>query len=437
MIVYYYKILFPAWCIIKHRCVAHLYGITLLCFYCVFRAGGKFTIYQSIILYRKFSAEHIFTGYELLQQHVLITDDRGVIADLVKEEDAGDGVGKFTGMLSPGFINCHCHLELSHMKGLIPKHTGLVDFVFKVVNERHFNEEEILAAIEDAENEMLQNGIVAVGDICNNTLTIPQKNKGRLPYHNFIEASGFPPSVAGPRFQRAVDFYNSYAASLPSNSIVPHAPYSVSPEMFGMINEFPNNNLLTIHNQETKAENELFENGAGDMLRMYEKMGIDISFFQPSGKSSLQTWIPYFTKGQSIILVHNVAISEKDIELITQNSKLITHFCLCPNANLYITNTLPDVNMLFRNNCNIVLGTDSLSSNDQLSILEEIKTLQKNFPELGLSTLLQWATANGSKALQMDSTLGTFEKGKQPGIVLIEGIDGLQTNEKTVAKKIL
>jgi len=85
-------------------------------------------------LYRKFLAEHIFTGYELLQQHVLITDDRGVIADLVKEEDAGDGVGKFTGMLSPGFINCHCHLELSHMKGLIPKHTGLVDFVFKVVN---------------------------------------------------------------------------------------------------------------------------------------------------------------------------------------------------------------------------------------------------------------------------------------------------------------
>jgi cytosine/adenosine deaminase-related metal-dependent hydrolase len=319
------------------------------------------------------------------------------------------------------------------MKGLIPKHTGLVDFVFKVVNERHFNEEEILAAIEDAENEMLQNGIVAVGDICNNTFTIPQKSKGRLPYHNFIEASGFPPSVAGLRFQRAVDFYDSYAASLPSNSIVPHAPYSVSPEMFGMINDFPGNNLLTIHNQETKAENDLFENGAGDMLRMYEKMGIDISFFKPSGKSSLQTWLPYFTKEQSVIAVHNVVTSEQDIEFKIQNSKFKIFFCLCPNANLYITNTLPDVNMLVRNNCNIVLGT----SNDQLSILEEIKTLQKKFPNLELSTLLQWATSNGSKALQMDSILGSFEKGKQPGLVLIEGLENMRTNEKTSSRRIL
>ena len=118
----------------------------------------------------------------------------------------------FKGLLSPGFINCHCHLELSHMKGLVPKHTGLVDFVLKVVNERHFEEKEILSAIENAENEMLQNGIVAVGDICNNTFTIPQKTRSRLAYHNFIEASGFPPSVAGSRFQRAVDLYNSYSA---------------------------------------------------------------------------------------------------------------------------------------------------------------------------------------------------------------------------------
>lgn len=440
MIVYCYKILFPALCIIKHRCVAHLYGITLLCFYCVFRAGGKFTIYQSIILYRKFLAEHIFTGYELLQQHVLITDSSGVIADVVKEEDAGDAVEKFTGVLSPGFINCHCHLELSHMKGLIPKHTGLVDFVFKVVNERHFKEEEILAAIENAENEMLQNGIVAVGDICNNTFTIPQKSKSRLLYHNFVESSGFPPAVLESRFQRAVGLYDSFTASLPANSIVPHAPYSVSPEMFAMINEFPNNNLLTIHNQETKAENELFESRTGDMLRMYEKMGIDISFFKPSGKSSLQTWLPHFKKEQSIISVHNVATSENDIEFTkpqTSNRKPQTFFCLCPNANLYISNSLPDVQMFVRNGCNIVLGTDSLSSNDHLSILEEIKTLQKNFPEFKLPDLLQWATANGAKALQMEKTLGSFEKGKKPGVILIENVEHLQTNTNSKIKRVL
>jgi len=154
-----------------------------------------------------------------------------------------------------------------------------------------------LAAISAAEAEMVKNGIVAVGDICNNNLTIAQKQEGNLYYRNFIEASGFPPVVAETRFQRSVDLYDTYSKVLPANAIVPHAPYSVSPELFGKINAFPNNGLLTIHNQEIPDENELFENGKGDFLRMYDKMNIDISFFKPSGRSSLQTYLPYFTKG--------------------------------------------------------------------------------------------------------------------------------------------
>ena len=295
--------------------------------------GGKFTAYQSIILYRKFKADQIFTGYEILPgNQVLITGDTGLITDIIDIAEAGDDIETFSGLLTPGFINCHCHLELSHMKGRIPKHTGLVDFVFKVVNERHFEEEEILSAIEMGEKEMLQNGIMAVGDICNNEFTIPQKVKNNLHYHNFIEASGFPPAVASTRFQRALNFYNSYSAALPANSIVPHAPYSVSAELFGMINDLPGNNILTIHNQEIAAENNFFEKKEGDLLKMYEKMGIDISFFKPSGKTSLQTWLPYFTKEQSIISVHNVSTSETDIKFAkprTSNFEPQTFLLLC------------------------------------------------------------------------------------------------------------
>ena len=207
-----------------------------------------------------------------------------------------------------------------------------------------------------------------------------------------------------------------------------------------MINAFPNNNLLTIHNQETAAENEFFENGTGDFLRLYQQMGIDISFFKPTGKTSLQTWLPYFTKAQSIILVHNVCTSEEDLEFIklqTPNSKLQTFLCLCPNANLYISNMLPDVNMLMQHTDNIVLGTDSLASNDQLSILAEMKTLQQNCKDLDLETLLKWSTINGARALQLDKRLGSFEKGKQPGIILLEEVDNLNINKNSLAKRIL
>ena len=393
-------------------------------------------------MYRKFSADHIFTGYGFLQQHVLITDANGIIIDLIDESEAGEEVEKLNGILSPGFINVHCHLELSHMKGLIPKQTGLVDFVLKVVNERHFEDEQILSAIEKAEVEMLQNGIVAVGDICNNTFTIPQKIKTRIHYHNFIEASSFLPAFAQNRFDKSLAILDEYRSTINSqrSTISPHAPYSVSPEMFSMINEFPNNNLLTIHNQESAAENELFEKGTGDFLRLYEKMSIDISFFKPSGKSSLQTWLPNFTKEQTIILVHNVCTSAEDLSFVkrtTNNGQQLTFFCLCPNANLYISNILPDVNKLIEHECNIVLGTDSLASNDQLSILEEIKTLQKNFIDINLITMLQWATINGARALQMDKTLGSFEKGKQPGLVLIEGVDNLLTLKNASVKRVL
>ncbi len=370
--------------------------------------------------YRKFKADQLFDGYRLRNEEaILITTEDGIVEDMVGIADAGGDIQQLRGILSPGFINCHCHLELSHLKELIPEKTGLVEFVWKVVSERHFPEEEILDAVTKAEDEMLQNGIVAVGDICNNTLTLTQKLKGRLLYHNFIEASGFHPQIAAQRFQRSEAFFNEYARYFDNNSIVPHAPYSVANELWEMIIHFHSNHLFTIHNQETAAENEWFIKKEGEFMRLYEKMKMDVSFFQPSGKSSLQTYLPKFLPQQTVILVHNVYTSEEDI-LFAEDSSTSIHWCLCPQANNYITGQLPDARLLHERSTAIVLGTDSLASNHQLSILAEMKLLQQRFPSLSSETLLQWATINGAKALQMDKMLGSFEKGKRPGVVVLD-----------------
>ena len=371
---------------------------------------------------RKFKADTIFDGYRFLEgDNVLITDDKGVVIDIINRSEAGGDLEQFNGILSPGFINCHCHLELSHMKGAIPERTGLVKFVTDVVQQRHFPEEQILQAIEKAEDEMLANGIVAAGDICNNALTLPQKIKGRIYYHNFIEASGFNPAIASQRFERSVSFFREYEKNDHGggNSIVPHAPYSVADELWKLIVHFPGNHLMTIHNQEIEAENEWFILKEGALKELYSAMNIDTSFFKPSGKSSLQTYLPKFLPGQPVILVHNVHTSEKDILFAKRNRQQL-YWCLCPNANQYISAQLPDVNLMMKHDCEIVLGTDSLASNQQLDILEEIRTIQKNFQHIELETMLRWATSNGAKALQIDSTYGSFEKGKKPGVVLIE-----------------
>jgi cytosine/adenosine deaminase-related metal-dependent hydrolase len=305
------------------------------------------------------------------------------------------------------------------MKALIPEKTGLVDFVFKVVTERHHPETEILESIARSEQEMLQNGIVAAGDICNNALTVPQKQQQHLRYYNFIEASGWLPPVAATRLERALELYRQFSQA----SIVPHAPYSVSENLWQLIQPYFENRVVSIHKQETAFEDEFFAQGTGDFTRMYAMMKIDNSHHQPQGISSLQTYFNRLIKAKNILLVHNTFITQPDIDFIkreTKNKKPETFFCLCPNANLYIENALPPVEMLRQNQCTIALGTDSLASNRSLSILDELKTIRQNFPSVPLPELLQWATLNGAKALDMDQELGSFEPGKKPGVLIIK-----------------
>jgi cytosine/adenosine deaminase-related metal-dependent hydrolase len=366
---------------------------------------------------RKLRANKIFDGYKFIDG-VLVTTKEGIISDIVSSENAGDDIEVLDGILSPGFINCHCHLELSHMKGLIPEKKGLVDFVFKVVTERHHSEEEILQAIEIAEEEMLSNGIVAVGDICNNSLTIPQKTKQNLRYYNFIEASGWLPSVSKLKIDRSKNLLEEFSKLNDSCSIVPHAPYSVSENLWKEIQPYFENKVVTIHNQETTFEDEFFLEGKGDFIRMYKMMKMDNSHHQPTKKSSLQSYFDKLAKAKKAILVHNTFTTQSDVDYI----KLQTFFCLCVNANKYIEDALPPIELFRKNNCTVVLGTDSLASNWSLNIMDEIKTIRKNFSAIPLEELLQWTTSNAAKALEMDQ-LGSFEKGKKPGVVLISEQD--------------
>lgn len=369
---------------------------------------------------------------------VLVTDETGSIVELIPLEAAGEDILTLKGILTPGFVNCHCHLELSHMQGKLPQNTGLVDFLLAVMSRRGplSPDPATLEAIASAEEYMLDSGIVAVGDICNTPATIAQKSQGNLLYHNFIEAMGFSGPSAPDRFAQALQTFQAFAEAytypIETNSIVPHAPYSVSPELFKLIANFPGNRLLTIHNQEAEAENQFYLDGQGDFLRLYAALGLDTSFFKGTGKRSLPAILPHFYRNQSLILVHNVTTSEADLSLTGIHPSLF--LCLCPNANLYISDTLPDVPALIRSGNTIVLGTDSLASNTRLDILQEMKTLQTHFPQLDNSTLLKWATANGASALQMENILGSFDTGKQPGIVLIEntGQDRLTPDSRSI-----
>jgi cytosine/adenosine deaminase-related metal-dependent hydrolase len=376
--------------------------------------------------YRKFSADNLFTGYEMLgKAWVLITDETGKVDGIVDLAEAGEGIENLTGTLTPGFVNCHCHLELSHLKGLIPKGTGMVPFLLAIMNNRNFPSAS--DEIAEAEKKMLECGIVAVGDICNTSHTVAQKQQENIHYHNFIEATGFVDATAAPRFGQALEVCEKFDAAMglkSDSTIVPHAPYSVSSNLFGLIDKHEKNSLLTIHNQESYAENELFQHASGEFLELYKTIGIDISAFKKTGKTSIQSYLNKMGKHHSMILVHNTVTSQQDLDWVLDNKSFLPElsWCICPNANLYINNMLTDVPMLKKAGCKIVVGTDSLASNDQLNIIEELKTLQVSFPSFPISELLKWATINGAEALRINDKYGSFDKGKTPGVVLVENI---------------
>lgn len=356
--------------------------------------------------YRKWKAEYIFTGDDLLLSGtVLITDENGVIVNKVDERDAGDSIQSFQGMLTPGFINAHCHLELSHMKGKIDPGTGLVQFLTRVIKERGTGLEQVFDAMRQAELELLNSGTVAVGDICNTANSISIKNNSSLLYKNFIEVMGFREDQAADRFaagQKIADAFEQHGAlihdrwqkisecspavacrpSILRPSLTPHAPYSVSLPLFTMINESSAGEVITIHNQETDAENQLYTNGTGHLLDLFKNLSIDASCFKASGRSSLQTYLPRLNKSSGVILVHNTYTQETDVLFASAqiDPRADLFFCVCINANRYIESKNPPLVMLRKNKCTIIMGTDSYASNWQLNMLEEVKAIHQQFP---------------------------------------------------------
>ena len=388
-------------------------------------------------MYQKFQATQIFTGTELLEdQLVLITQKDGTIEAMVGIEDAGDDVQNFEGILTPGFINAHCHLELSHMKGMIPAHTGLQEFVKQIVALRQVEPDAIQEAIVLAEAEMMANGIVAVGDISNTLDTLTQKAKHNLAYYSFVELYDLDPTRAAEKILAGLEIQKQFQENCVRASLVPHAPYSVTNELWHLLSVHFGIHTISIHNQETPDENDFFKTKTGSFLGMYERTKVNLDFFEATGLSSLQSILPIFKKAHHGILVHNSFTSAEDIKAV-HAAMSNAFWCLCPNANQYIEQTMPPVELLRSQKANIVIGTDSYASNWSLSVLDELKTIQQHHPEIQLSEMLGWATINGAQALQMDKHLGSFELGKKPGVVLINGVDAFNSLKNARSQRIL
>jgi cytosine/adenosine deaminase-related metal-dependent hydrolase len=320
------------------------------------------------------------------------------------------------------------------MKGVFEEKAGMLNFAKNIITKRMtFPKEQIQEGIIEGDKMMWENGIVAVGDISNTVDTFETKQKSKIFYHTFIELIGFNPERAETVFALGKQLQDVAENLKLKNSLVPHAPYSVSDSLMRKVSEdvLETKYSVSIHNQESEAENLFFKKKEGDFVKLYEFLQMPIDFFKSSDKSSIKTYLPNLSSCSNLILVHNTFSSTEDIAWANKFHKEL-YWCLCPNANLYIENTLPHINDFLQENCKMVIGTDSLASNHSLSITDEINVLLSNFNWIKIADTLKWATSNGAEAIGIQNDFGQFIKGKNAGMNHLN----FKSNQLVLEKKL-
>ena len=374
---------------------------------------------------KRFSAQYIITNSgSPLKRAIITTEDDGTILNI--EDTGGNPEEKHSvefhnGIIVPGFVNCHCHLELSHMKGSIAQGSCLGGFIIQVRNARDNNSENIIASAYSADNEMYSEGIVLCADICNTSLSFKIKKESRISYINLLEVFGIDAEKAGRRMDEIAKVAETAVEKNLPFSIVPHSAYSMSLSLLRLLREKSDNNKVTsVHFMETSGEKAFLENRSGPLMDSYNLSGLIPSRLE-TVKNHADAVLNEITLSGNLILVHNTFADREIIRKIMERKNLF--WCLCPDSNIYIENKIPPLDLFLEEGCEIVIGTDSLASNNKLSILEELKTLQENFPDVTIEELVRWATIIGAKALGEEGRFGKIESGKKPGLLLIQNVD--------------
>lgn len=376
---------------------------------------------------KRFSANYIYpiNGQPIKNGIIVINDDNEIVDIIDPKGDALElaSMEFHNGVIVPGFVNAHCHIELSHLKGkLDSRNKGIAGFVSQIRSLRTSVDSEIQNSIQQAISTMESNGTVAVGDICNTIDSFPQKQSSKLLFHNFIEVFGLLPDEAETRVLNAKGILTKGLLTNDLNSLTPHATYSLSNKLWDFLSEELkiSGSIVSIHYGESLQEYNFLKDRTGILAENFKALGIADGIV--SNTSPIEIVKAYLPKNNNILFVHNTFAQREEIKgIISHFDK--PFFVLCPLSNQFIEGKLPDIPMLVDERVCLAIGTDSYASSNTLSILEQILIILEKFSSLSFSEVIRWATLNGAKALNIDATIGSFEKGKKPGLNLISHFD--------------
>ena len=339
-----------------------------------------------------------------------------------------EGEEVLPGALVPGFVNAHCHVELSHLHKKFRKGTGMAGFIDQINELRDWAGNDVKAQlVKEWMDKMWQDGVSAMADISNDSSSFEVKKNHSMYTRTFLEVFGSEPEMCEGVMKDVTALKAEADATGIDAAPTPHSCYTMSPQLLsasaaaGLADGF-----LSYHSQESQEEEDLLLTGTGAMYENRKRSGMSTP--PVTGKSSLKYFIDRLADAkpapydEHILLVHNVCLAQSDIDAAKKVMKNV-YWAVCPLSNIFIHNALPPIQLMRENGLSVMVGTDSLSSNDDLDMVKELYCLQSNFPQVPMTQLLEWACLNGAKFLKKEDVLGSLQTGKKPGIVRIENID--------------
>lgn len=356
-------------------------------------------------------------------------DDDGTVTAVGRCEDISLEKRFLDGAIVPGFVNAHCHVELSHLHGKFRKGTGMAGFIDQINELRDWAGREVkVELVRKWMDKMWSDGVSAMADISNDDSSFEVKASHPMYTRTFLEVFGSEPHMCEGVMNEVTELNAAADAAGIDAAPTPHSCYTMSPRLLSASAAAGlERGYLSYHSQESLEEEELIRYGSGAMYENRKRSGMSTP--PVTGESSLKYFMDRLADARPapydahVLLVHNVCLSQDDIDAARKVMNNV-YWAICPLSNQFIHDALPPVRLMRENGLDVMIGTDSLSSNDDLDMVKEMYCLHENFPEVGMNELLSWASLNGARFLSKEDELGSLTPGKKPGLVFIGNLDG-------------